>query len=182
MSEGSYGLIDAEAAHRVLDSKAPGQFVDVREVSEFDALRVEGAMNIPLSRLDELAGRLDRRAPVYLLCRSGSRAADAASRLKALGHGDVLVVQGGLEAWAAAGKPVVKGEGRVWGLERQVRFAAGFMAFAGVALGLALDPRWMLLSGFVGAGLMFSAATDTCPMALVLARMPWNQGSCRKRG
>jgi rhodanese-related sulfurtransferase len=180
VSDKTYDLIDAEAAHRALESKAPGQFVDVREVSEVDALRVEGAMNIPLSRLGELAARLDRGAPVYLLCRSGSRAAEAAAKLGALGHRDVLVVRGGLEAWTAAGKPVVRGSSRVWSLERQVRFAAGFLVFAGVALGAGVDPRWFLLSGFVSAGLMFSAVTDTCGMALVLARMPWNRGTCCK--
>ena len=30
----------------------------------------------------------------------------------------------------------------------------------------------------VGAGLVFSAVTDTCTMALILARLPWNKGSC----
>ncbi|MDP3542562.1 MAG: rhodanese-like domain-containing protein [Elusimicrobiota bacterium] len=177
MSDKTYDLIDAEAAHRVLASKAPGQLVDVREVSEVDALRVEGAMNIPLSRLGELAARLDRGAPVYLLCRSGSRAAEAAAKLDALGHRDILVVRGGLEAWTAAGKPVVRGASRVWSLERQVRFAAGSMVFTGTALGFAVDPRWLLLPGFVSAGLMFSAVTDTCGMALVLGRLPWNRGS-----
>ena len=82
-----------------------------------------------------------------------------------------------LEAWTAAGKPVVRGVSRVWSLERQVRFTAGTIVFVGAALAVAVSPAWLLLSGFVGAGLMFSAATDTCAMALVLARMPWNRGS-----
>ncbi|MCM2303794.1 MAG: rhodanese-like domain-containing protein [Elusimicrobia bacterium] len=177
MSDKNFDYIDADAAHRVLETKAPGQLIDVREVSELDALRVEGAMNIPLSRLGELAARLDRNAPVYLLCRSGSRAAESAAKLKELGLRDVLVVRGGLEAWTAAGKPVVRGVSRVWSLERQVRFTAGMIVLVGVALAVAAGPAWLLLSGFVGAGLMFSAATDTCAMALVLARMPWNRGS-----
>jgi len=178
MSGKPYVLVAPEEAHRVLESKGPGQLVDVREVSEVDALRVEGALNLPLSRLDELAGRLDTTAPVYLLCRAGSRAASAASRLHALGHKEIFVVRGGLDAWTASGKPVVRGESRVWSMERQVRFAAGALVLCGVVLGAALHPAWFFLSGFVGAGLVFSAVTDTCTMALVLARLPWNQGSC----
>jgi rhodanese-related sulfurtransferase len=178
VSDKTFDYIDADAAHQILESKAPGQFVDVREVSEVDALRVEGALNLPLSRLAELAPRLDRGAPVYLLCRSGSRAATAAARLRELGLRDVRVVRGGLEAWTAAGKPVVRGESKVWSMERQVRFAAGLLVFIGVALGAAVAPAWFLLSGFVSVGLMFSAVTDTCTMALVLARLPWNRGSC----
>lgn len=180
MSEKPYALIEPEAAHRALEAKGAGQLVDVREVGEVDTIRVEGAINLPLSRLRELAARLDRSTPVYLLCGSGSRAASAAAQLKELGHREVLVVRGGLDAWMASGKPVVRGESRVWSLERQVRFAAGLMVFAGVALGLTIDRLWFALSGFVSAGLMFSAATDTCAMALVLARLPWNRGSCGK--
>ena len=173
----SYASVEPEAAHLVLEAKGAGQFVDVREVGEVDAIRVEGALNLPLSRLKELAGRLDTRKPVYLLCRSGARAATAAAQLKSLGHTDIFVVRGGLDAWMATGKPVVRGESRVWSMERQVRFAAGLLVFSGLALSLA-DRRWLFLSGFVSVGLMFSAVTDTCTMALVLARLPWNQGSC----
>lgn len=178
MSARPYDFIDADAAHRLLEANGPAQFVDVREVSEVDALRVEGALNLPLSRLGELASRLNREAPVYLLCRSGSRAATAAARLQELGHREILVVRGGLDAWTAAGKPVVRGESKVWSMERQVRFAAGALVLSGVVLGATVHPGFFLLSGFVGAGLVFSAVTDTCTMALVLARLPWNQGSC----
>jgi len=176
MSDKPFDFIDADAAHRLLETIVLGQFVDVREPSEVDAVRVEGALNLPLSRLRDLAVRLDRAAPVYLLCRSGSRAATAAGRLKDLGHREIHVVRGGLDAWTAAGKPVVRGESRVWGMERQVRFAAGLLVFTGISLGAAIDPLWLLLSGFVSVGLMFSAVTGTCTMGLVLARLPWNRG------
>jgi hypothetical protein len=42
-------------------------------------------------------------------------------------------------------------------------------------LGGLVSPWWCLLSGFVGAGLIFAGVTDTCGMAMLLARMPWNQ-------
>jgi rhodanese-related sulfurtransferase len=175
-----YSMIDPESAHRVFESKSAAILVDVRETGEVDSIRVEGALNIPLSRLRELAGRLDRGTPIYLLCRSGSRAASAASQLKELGHGNIFVVRGGLDAWMSSGKPVVRGPSRVWSMERQVRFAAGLLVFGGLALGLAVSRKWLALSGFVSVGLMFSAVTDTCTMALILARLPWNQGSCDK--
>jgi rhodanese-related sulfurtransferase len=180
MSQDLFSAITPEDAHRILASQAPGQLVDVREPGEVDTVRVEGALNLPLSRLKELSVRLDPKVPVYLLCRSGARAATAAAQLKSLGHRDVFVVSGGLDAWMAAGKPVVHGERRVWSMQRQVRFTAGLLVFTGLALGLTLDRRWLFLSGFVSVGLMFSAVTDTCTMALVLARLPWNRGSCGK--
>ena len=69
-------------------------------------------------------------------------------------------------------------------LERQVRIAAGLLVVIGSALGAFVDQRWMGLSAFVGAGLIFAGVTDTCGMAMLLGKMPWNQVSgatCQRR-
>lgn len=171
----AYTRVGPDEAHRALDEKGVGQLVDVRETTEVDALRVEGALNLPLSRLDALAVRVDRDRPVFLLCRSGARAAKAAEKLHALGVKDIRVIDGGIQAWEGAGKPVVRGASRVWSIERQVRFIAGSLALTGVVLAKTVDPRWLYLSGFVGAGLMFAGATDICMMAIVLGKLPWNK-------
>ena len=68
-----------------------------------------------------------------------------------------------------------RGASRVWSLERQVRFAAGAGVLVGVGLAWMVHPWFIALAALIGAGLVFSAVTDTCGMALVLARMPWNQ-------
>jgi rhodanese-related sulfurtransferase len=175
-----YVLIEAGEAHRTLEESGAPQLVDVREASEIEAMSVAGALNLPLSRLRELAGKLDRNRPVFLLCRSGNRAASAATQLRGLGHRDVLVIRGGLDAWMKSGKPFLRGAARVWSLERQVRFAAGSLVALGSALAYSVDLRWLALPAFVGLGLVFAAATDTCGMALLLARMPWNQGSPKR--
>jgi len=70
--------------------------------------------------------------------------------------------------------PVVRGKKSI-PLERQVRIAAGFLVLLGAVLGFFVHPYFIGLSAFVGAGLMFAGITDTCGMALVLAKMPWNQ-------
>ena len=101
----------------------------------------------------------------------------AAAILKELGHLDILIVRGGLDAWVKAGNPIVRGASRVWSLERQVRFTAGLLVFSGTLAGLFIHRGAFLLAVFVSAGLMFSAVTDTCAMALVLAKLPWNRGS-----
>ena len=151
------------------------QALDVREPAEIAAERIPGLRQAPLSSLDSHVGSLRAAHPVYVVCRSGRRAETAALRLKALGHADVRVLQGGLIGWTAAGLPVEIGSSRVWSLERQVRFAAGSLVVLGLLLAAVVHPAFVALSGFVGAGLVFSAVTDTCGMALILARMPWNQ-------
>jgi rhodanese-related sulfurtransferase len=88
---------------------------------------------------------------------------------------DVVNVEGGTLAWEAAGLPLVHGARKAISLERQVRIAAGFLVLVGAVLAMVVHPYFAGLSAFIGAGLMFSGITDTCGMAMVLARMPWNQ-------
>lgn len=148
-------------------------YLDCREPGEFAGRRWKGSVNAPLSRFEEAVAGLSRSRPVVVLCQSGRRSRDAAERLAALGFTDVRVVEGGL-----GGCPegcLERGPGGVWSMERQVRFAAGALVVAGVALGRAAHPGFFLLSAGVGGGLIYSAVTDTCGMTAVLALLPWNR-------
>jgi hypothetical protein len=60
-------------------------------------------------------------------------------------------------------------------MERQVRLAAGTLVLLGLVLGLLVHPAFQLLSAGVAGGLVFSALTDTCGMAVVLAKLPHNR-------
>lgn len=150
--------------------------VDVRSSAEFESLHIRGSYNVPLHLLSEhaedIADRLDQR--VVLVCHSGVRAAQARQQLSAAGLQDAHVLDGGAAAYAAAGGAVVEGK-QAWAMERQVRMAAGSLVLAGVLGGQLLSPKLRLLSGGVGAGLAYSAATNTCAMGSVLAKMPWNR-------
>lgn len=154
------------------------QCLDVREPVEHAAIRLEPFESCALSSLSEKSvGTLDKTKPTYLLCRSGSRACQAGERLEKMGFTDLRVIEGGLNAFEAAGKPLVRGATKVWSLERQVRFAAGFLVLVGIVLAATVHPAGIFLSLFVAGGLIFSAVTDTCGMAMMLARMPWNRKS-----
>jgi rhodanese-related sulfurtransferase len=153
--------------------------IDVRTPAEYRELHVAFARNLPLDRLDpaEVAqSRAGRAAdPLYVICQSGTRGRLACGRLLAAGCPDVINVEGGTVACAAAGLPVIRGL-RAVSLERQVRIAAGLLVVLGVALGWLVHPVFVGLSAFVGAGLVFAGVTDTCGMGMLLARMPWNRG------
>lgn len=151
------------------------QVIDVREFSEFNSERVAEAKLMPLSNFERHAADIDHSKPVYLMCRSGNRATQAAERLAAKGFADIHVIKGGMQAWAAADLPVVLGGSKVWSLERQVRFTAGILILTSVILGFAVSQYFFIVSGLLGAGLTFAGATDWCGMAMVLARMPWNK-------
>ncbi len=166
---------------RVLSSDPHAQLLDVRTPSEFHEVHVPQALNYPLGALDvsrmERDGHVSRNSPVYLLCRSGQRATTAAEKFLSAGFDKVLVVEGGTLAWIDAKLPVKQGEKKAIGLERQVRIAAGTLALTGVVLGFIFNPAFFLLSGFVGAGLIFAGITDWCGMGILLAKAPWNTRS-----
>ena len=154
----------------------PGtQIIDVREYAEHAAEHLVGAKLLPLSALEQHISKIDQQQSIYLLCRSGARATQAANKLAAQGMDNLTIVEGGLMAWKAAGLPVKTGTSKVWSLERQVRFTAGSLVLLGVLLSYFVHPYFIALSGFIGAGLVFSSVTDTCGMGMVLAKMPWNQ-------
>ena len=81
---------------------------------------------------------------------------------------------GGVNGWITAGQPVERGAERI-SLERQVRMAAGTLAATGGILALAVNPLFGLLAAFVGGGLVFAGLTDTCGMAMLLSRLPYNR-------
>ena len=161
--------------NEMLETGGECQVIDVREFSEFNSERIADAQLMPLSNFEKHADEIDHSKPVFLMCRSGKRATQAAEKLAAKGFTDIHVIQGGMTAWSGADLPVVKGESKVWSIERQVRFTAGLLVLTGVVLGSIVTPYFFILSGFVGAGLTFAGATDWCGMGMLLARMPWNQ-------
>jgi rhodanese-related sulfurtransferase len=151
------------------------QVIDVREYSEYSREHIADTRLMPLSNFEKHADEIDHSKPVYLMCRSGNRAKQAAERLINKGFKDVFVIAGGITAWASAELPTIKGESKAWGIERQVRFTAGLFVTLGIILAVALNSYFILISAAVGIGLVFSAVTDTCGMAMVLAKMPWNK-------
>lgn len=151
---------------------------DVRTPVEFREMHVEFARNVPLDRLSLQAVNELRTGPpeepVYMICRSGARGRQACEQLAAAGLNQVINVEGGTSACEQAGLPVVRGKKAI-ALDRQVRIIAGSLVVLGSALGFFVHPAWIALAAFVGAGLAYAGITDSCPMAIMLSRMPWNQ-------
>ncbi len=168
--------ISYEQFEREFKEGSDGQCLDVREPAEYAQTR-HGQFDLcSLSDLSEKSvATLHKTKTTYLLCRSGNRACQAADKLEKMGFTDLRVIEGGITAFETAGRPLIKGTSKTWSLERQVRFAAGALVLAGIVLAKTAHPGFIFLSGFVAAGLMFSAVTDTCGMGMLLARMPWNQ-------
>jgi rhodanese-related sulfurtransferase len=93
----------------VADVPERAVLLDVRENDEWAAGHAPGAVHVPMGqvaqRLDELTTVLPDR-PVHVVCRSGGRSARVTAYLKQAGW-DAVNVDGGMRAWAAAGRPMV---------------------------------------------------------------------------
>lgn len=167
-----------ELHHKWQDTPGGVDVIDVRTPVEYKSAHAPMAKLMPLDQLDPQAVATMRNGsdrPLYVICKSGSRAAKACEKLTANGHTNVHCIAGGTDAWIAAGLPVERGETKVISLERQVRIAAGSLVVIGGVLGLTVSPWFLAISLFVGCGLVFAGVTDWCGMGLVLARMPWNK-------
>ncbi|MCB1025089.1 MAG: rhodanese-like domain-containing protein [Acidobacteria bacterium] len=149
--------------------------VDVREHVENAAGRIEGAKLMPLGEIEKRHSELDHHKPIYVFCRSGNRSAQAQKKLHDLGFDNVVNVKGGFNAWKNEGLPYEQNETAPWDLERQVRFVAGMLILTGFVLSLLVHRYLIGISVFIGAGLTFSALTNTCTMGMILAKMPWNK-------
>ena len=97
-------------ARELIDSGA--QVVDVRTAGEHAAGHIAGSAHVPLERLDEEAGQLDRSREILVYCRGGNRSGMAAEALRNSGW-EAHSIDGGLEAWAEAGLPLEPEDGEV---------------------------------------------------------------------
>ena len=78
----------------------PVVLVDVREVAEWELVRMKGAVLAPLSRLPGVAPTLDAHADIVTYCHHGARSLQAATFLRSVGLPRVRSLAGGIDAWA----------------------------------------------------------------------------------
>ncbi len=90
----------------VLDLPDGVRLLDVRESDEWVAGHAAAATHVPLGEVPARLADLPDTDPVYVVCRSGKRSAQAVAWLNQQGLASVNV-GGGMQAWAAAGRPMV---------------------------------------------------------------------------
>ena len=151
------------------------KLIDIRDADEYAREHIPAAHSIPL---DSLPGGLNA-APgetVIFHCQSGARTSNNAARLaQAASPANACVVEGGIQGWKQAGLLTIEDRSQPLPLMRQVQIAAGLLILCGVVLGYSVSSGFFLLSGFVGAGLLFAGVTGFCGMARLLKVMPWNR-------
>jgi rhodanese-related sulfurtransferase len=151
--------------------------VDIREADEYAREHISHAISLPLSRLEQGRVDLDPRGGVVFTCRTGMRTSANCDRLAAHVEGQAYVLEGGLEAWKKAGLAVTANRKAPLEIMRQVQIIAGGLVLTGAILAATVDPAFIVLSGVMGAGLLFAGASGWCGMAKLLSLAPWNRSA-----
>ena len=101
--------IDSVAALQLINHKN-ALVLDVREEKEYKAGHVLNAKLIPLGKLGERKGELERNReqPIVVMCASGQRSAAACVLLGKEGFAQAYNLTGGINAWKKAGLPLEK--------------------------------------------------------------------------
>jgi rhodanese-related sulfurtransferase len=171
--------VDAKTLKTWLDNNE-AVLLDVREPAEHRAENITGATLLPLGNVHKSALPPCAGKKLVIHCRKGGRGSSACQKLLAEDPGlDIYNLEGGIEAWNAAGLTVASSGKIFLPLDRQVQLTIGLLLIAGSVLGTAFSPAWFVLTGFIGAGLTIAGLTGFCGLARVMARMPWNQNVSR---
>ncbi len=161
------------AALAVKESKV--KFLDVRTPAEFSEVHIKDAVHVPIDTIKTKINELSQSQQNFVVvCRTGNRAFMAADMLQQAGIHGIKVMQGGMVRWKKVGLPVIKAKTPL-SVERQVQGVAGFMVLCGIVLSWLLHWAFIFISVFVGCGLIFSSLTGSCPMGLMLMKLPYNR-------
>ncbi|ACK70140.1 Rhodanese domain protein [Gloeothece citriformis PCC 7424] len=167
-------VVDASTLKQWLEAQQV-ILVDVREPSEYAEERISNAIPIPLSTFDPKKIPFEENKKLVLYCRGGNRSTQAAQKLLAAGFENITHLQNGITGWKQAGYPTQINGNAPISIMRQVQIVAGSLVLIGTILGAFISPWFLILSGFVGSGLLFAGITNTCALGMLLAKLPYNQ-------
>ncbi len=167
--------VDAATLKSWIDS-GEAVVVDVRESAEHAAENISGATLLPLSGIAKRKLPETKGKKLVIHCHSGKRSASACEKLLVEDPSlEIYNLEGGISAWASAGH-AVKTSGKFFlPLDRQVQLTIGLGVLIGSLLTYFVNPLFSILTGFFGAGLTFAGLSGYCGLAMLMAKMPWNQ-------
>lgn len=150
--------------------------IDIRNQSEYVSEHIENSLCCPLDCVSEVPSELKSRGDrIVFVCQTGVRTSASVDFLSAQGWGNFQVLEGGINAWKKNGGNVVTSNNNKIPVMRQVLAVAGFLVLLGVLLAIFVSDYFIVLSGFIGIGLMFSGISGYCGMAKLLMLLPYNK-------
>lgn len=151
---------------------------DIREADEYNREHIIGAKSFPLSNLQmDKVNDIAKSKKLIFHCQSGNRTKMNESIFKNIDCDEIMILCDGLNAWKKQGCAIAKNNNVPLPLMRQVQIIAGFLIVLGVFLSYTASKYFVLLSGFVGLGLLVAGVTGFCGMANLLMQLPYNKNN-----
>ena len=149
--------------------------VDVREAEEFNHEHIQGAINMPLSKLGsmDLSAYQDKTAIFH--CRSGNRTKMNEQVLAATPFKQKYCLGGGIAEWKSSGQQTQSKVSAPINVMRQMQIFVSLMILVGLLLAYTVSSYFIILPLLAGCGLMVSGLTGFCALVKVLKVLPWNK-------
>ncbi|RUT35855.1 rhodanese-like domain-containing protein [Paenibacillus zeisoli] len=87
------------SAEQFISESNGSKVIDIREIHEYKRGHIKGAVNIPLSQLQQRMEEISKDYTVYLYCQSGMRSRQAAKILGRNGYANIAELKGGMMSW-----------------------------------------------------------------------------------
>ena len=109
-SQTTYQDVNVEQASKMMQEKKNLLVLDVRTPGEVAQGKIEGATVIDFqgATFNSIIDKLDKDQPVLVYCAVGGRSSRTMAIMKDKGFKEVYNLSGGIQAWTAAGKTIVK--------------------------------------------------------------------------
>lgn len=167
--------IDPKTAKEWLDNNK-AVIVDVREPGEHLSARIKGSILVPVGKINTSMLPDITNKKLIIHCQLGRRGSIACEKLlKSNANLDIYNLDGGIVAWEKAGFEVQKSPEMSMSIDRQVQITIGIGVLSGMVLGYLIAPSFYLLSGIFGLGILYAGISDSCALAYLLTKMPWNK-------
>lgn len=92
--------VDVRAFQEMRQSAEPHAVLDVREDWEREICRLEGSLNVSLTKLPEYIPDIPKDKPLVVMCHHGMRSWHAVMWLRSQGFNNAVNLDGGIDAWA----------------------------------------------------------------------------------
>lgn len=151
--------------------------IDVREPDEFSAEHIVYASSVPLSGVEQSVKNmvLPGNVKIIMQCLKGKRGEQACCVMGRCDGREYYNIDGGIDAWKAAGLPVIGKTGPRFPIMRQVQMIVGGLILLLILMGLAGLTFGFILAGLFAGALAFAGLTGWCGLAMLLRHMPWNK-------
>jgi len=168
--------LDANAAKQLVGSRA-GELIDIREPDEIAREYIPGAHFESLSKFDAQRFTNKQNLIGIFHCNSGRRTIEAGAQLAQTGYREVYYLDGGIQAWKAAGLETRLNKSAPISVMRQVQILVGSFVMLGILLGY-LATLWLyLFAAAMGAGMVFAGIIGNCALANIISKLPFNRRS-----